>query len=101
MGSAAAQMVGELIEGLPLRSTRMELSTELIVRESTAVVPKLRVAREVIRPAVPVNTAPVNTVPVNTVRAEAGTEITDAEITDAETWRDPARPVPERVTNLL
>jgi LacI family transcriptional regulator len=36
MGSAAAQMLGELIEGLPLRSNRMELSTELIVRESTA-----------------------------------------------------------------
>jgi LacI family transcriptional regulator len=36
MGSAAAQMLGELIEGLPLRSTRVELSTELIVRESTA-----------------------------------------------------------------
>ena len=36
MGSAAAQMLGELIEGLPLRSSRVELSTELIVRESTA-----------------------------------------------------------------
>ena len=36
MGSAAAEMLGELIEGLPLRSSRMELSTELIVRESTA-----------------------------------------------------------------
>ena len=36
MGRAAAQMLGELIEGLPLRSTRLELSTELIVRESTA-----------------------------------------------------------------
>ncbi|HLH83782.1 MAG TPA: LacI family DNA-binding transcriptional regulator [Trebonia sp.] len=36
MGSAAAQMLGELIEGLPLRSNRVELSTELIVRESTA-----------------------------------------------------------------
>jgi LacI family transcriptional regulator len=36
MGSAAAQMLGELIDGLPLRSSRMELSTELIVRESTA-----------------------------------------------------------------
>jgi hypothetical protein len=29
-------MLGELIEGVPLRSTRVELSTELIVRESTA-----------------------------------------------------------------
>ena len=37
MGSAAAQMLGDLIEGKPLRSTRVELSTELIVRESTAV----------------------------------------------------------------
>ncbi len=36
MGNAAAQMLGELIDGLPLRSTRMELTTELIVRESTA-----------------------------------------------------------------
>ncbi len=36
MGRAAAQMLGELIEGLPLRSNRIELSTELIVRESTA-----------------------------------------------------------------
>jgi LacI family transcriptional regulator len=35
MGRAAAQMLGDLIEGLPLRSTRVELSTELIVREST------------------------------------------------------------------
>jgi LacI family transcriptional regulator len=36
MGRAAAQMLGELIEGVPLRSTRVELSTELIVRESTS-----------------------------------------------------------------
>jgi LacI family transcriptional regulator len=36
MGSAAAQMLGELIEGVSLRSNRVELSTELIVRESTA-----------------------------------------------------------------
>src|SRR5215472_10345535 len=36
MGSVAAQMLGELIEGVPLRSTRVELSAELIVRESTA-----------------------------------------------------------------
>ena len=36
MGNAAAQMLGELIDGVPLRSTRMELTTELIVRESTA-----------------------------------------------------------------
>jgi LacI family transcriptional regulator, galactose operon repressor len=36
MGRVAAQVLGELIEGLPLRSSRVELSTELIVRESTA-----------------------------------------------------------------
>jgi LacI family transcriptional regulator len=36
MGRTAAQMLGDVIEGLPLRSTRVELSTELIVRESTA-----------------------------------------------------------------
>ena len=36
MGSAAAQMLGDLIEGGPLRTNRVELSTELYVRESTA-----------------------------------------------------------------
>jgi LacI family transcriptional regulator len=36
MGRTAAQMLGDLIEGLPLRTVRVELSTELIVRESTA-----------------------------------------------------------------
>jgi LacI family transcriptional regulator, galactose operon repressor len=36
MGNAAAQMLGELIAGAPLRANRVELSTELIVRESTA-----------------------------------------------------------------
>jgi LacI family transcriptional regulator, galactose operon repressor len=36
MGKVAAEMLGELIEGIPLRSRRVELSTELIVRESTA-----------------------------------------------------------------
>jgi DNA-binding LacI/PurR family transcriptional regulator len=35
MGRAAAQMLGELIEDRPLHSRRVELSTELIVREST------------------------------------------------------------------
>jgi LacI family transcriptional regulator len=45
MGSAAAQMLGELVEGLPLRSSRMELTTELIVRESTTA-PKTATARE-------------------------------------------------------
>jgi LacI family transcriptional regulator len=36
MGSTAAQMLGELIEGEPLRTNRVELSTELRVRESTS-----------------------------------------------------------------
>jgi len=36
MGRAAAQMLDELIDGLPLGTNRVELSTELIVRESTA-----------------------------------------------------------------
>ncbi len=35
MGRAAAQMLGELIENRPLSSRRVELSTELITREST------------------------------------------------------------------
>jgi LacI family transcriptional regulator len=35
MGRVAAQMLGELIEEIPLRSRRVELSTELIAREST------------------------------------------------------------------
>ena len=37
MGGAAAQMLEELIEGVPLRAGRVELSTELVIRESTAV----------------------------------------------------------------
>ena len=36
MGRVAAEMLGDLIEGVPLRSQRVELLTELIVRESTA-----------------------------------------------------------------
>ena len=36
MGAAAAQMIGELIDALPLRTNRVELSTELHVRDSTA-----------------------------------------------------------------
>ena len=39
MGSAAGQMLGDLIDGVPLRSSRVELSTALQVRESTATVP--------------------------------------------------------------
>ncbi len=36
MGRVAAEMLENLIDGVPLRSQRVELSTELIVRESTA-----------------------------------------------------------------
>jgi LacI family transcriptional regulator len=36
MGRLAAGMLGDLIEGTPLRNQRVELATELIVRESTA-----------------------------------------------------------------
>jgi LacI family transcriptional regulator len=36
MGRVAAEMLGELIEAIPLRSQRVELATELIIRESTA-----------------------------------------------------------------
>ncbi len=39
MGKVAAEMLGDLIEGVPLRSQRVELTTELIVRESTARLP--------------------------------------------------------------
>jgi LacI family transcriptional regulator len=35
MGRVAAEVLGDLIEGVPPRSRRVELSTELIVREST------------------------------------------------------------------
>jgi LacI family transcriptional regulator len=36
MGRAAAQMLDDLIDGVPRRTNRVELATELIVRESTA-----------------------------------------------------------------
>jgi LacI family transcriptional regulator len=36
MGRLAAEMLGNLIDGVALHSRRVELSTELIVRESTA-----------------------------------------------------------------
>jgi LacI family transcriptional regulator len=39
MGRVAAEMLGDLIQGVPLRSQRVELATELIVRESTARLP--------------------------------------------------------------
>jgi LacI family transcriptional regulator len=35
MGRVAAEMLGDLIDSVPLRSQRVELATELIVREST------------------------------------------------------------------
>jgi LacI family transcriptional regulator len=38
MGQVAAAMLGDLIDGTPLPTRRVELSTELIVRESTAAV---------------------------------------------------------------
>ncbi len=37
MGSAAAAMLGDLMDGAPLRTNRVELSTELHIRESTTV----------------------------------------------------------------
>jgi LacI family transcriptional regulator len=39
MGQVAAQMLGDLIESVPLRTQRVELATELIVRESTGPAP--------------------------------------------------------------
>jgi LacI family transcriptional regulator len=45
MGSTAAQMLGELIDGGPLRTNRVELSTELHIRESTSV-PRVRGSRK-------------------------------------------------------
>ncbi|HEY1703817.1 MAG TPA: LacI family DNA-binding transcriptional regulator [Trebonia sp.] len=39
MGRTAAEMLGDLINGRDLRASRIELSTELIVRESTAAPP--------------------------------------------------------------
>ncbi|HEX4257347.1 MAG TPA: substrate-binding domain-containing protein, partial [Streptosporangiaceae bacterium] len=35
MGYTAAAMLGDLIDGRPLTTRRVELSTELVVREST------------------------------------------------------------------
>jgi LacI family transcriptional regulator len=42
MGRVAAQMLGQLIAGGPLACTRVELSTDLIVRESTGPAPVAR-----------------------------------------------------------
>ena len=114
MGSAAAQMLGELIDGLPLRSSRMELSTELIVRESSAVArtavsrtaasrttaARVREPREVIRLVAPASTvdAPAETEASTALARPVTSTYTE---TSAEIWRDPAYPVAERVANLL
>ena len=45
MGRVAAEMLGDLIEDVPLRSQRVELSTELIVRESTSAIATGRAPR--------------------------------------------------------
>ena len=42
MGRIAAEILGDLIDGVEPRAHRMELATELIVRESTAPVGKSR-----------------------------------------------------------
>jgi LacI family transcriptional regulator len=42
MGSVAAEMLGTLIDGLPLASRRVELATELVVRASTGPPPCAR-----------------------------------------------------------
>jgi DNA-binding LacI/PurR family transcriptional regulator len=44
MGSVAAEMLGTLIDGLPLASRRVELATQLVVRASTARPPGARTA---------------------------------------------------------
>jgi DNA-binding LacI/PurR family transcriptional regulator len=36
MGRVAAEMLGSLIDGTPPRSQRVELATELVIRDSTA-----------------------------------------------------------------
>ena len=36
MGRVAAEMLGSLIDGMPPRSQRVELSTQLVIRDSTA-----------------------------------------------------------------
>jgi len=96
MGSAAAQMLGELIDGGPLRTNRVELSTELYVRESTA--PLRQPANPVLptslmRPALP-KAARI----LRAARLEGASPVTE---TDIEAWRDPAWPADERVADLL
>jgi beta-xylosidase len=90
MGSAAAQMLGELIDGGPLRTNRVELSTELYIRESTAP-PR--------QPALLVRPAPRKAARIpRAARPEGASPVTE---TDIEAWRDPAWPPDERVADLL
>ena len=90
MGSTAAAMLGDLMDGGPLRTNRVELSTELIVRESTAP-PK--------RPAPAGRPAPRKAVrSLIAVRPAGAGQVTE---TGIEAWRDPARPAGERVADLL
>ncbi len=97
MGSAAAQMLGDLIDGGPLRTNRVELSTELYVRESTAP-PKQRPASPS-RLALPrAARSPRAAISPRATRPEGASEVTQTEI---EIWRDPARPGSERVADLL
>jgi beta-xylosidase len=96
MGSAAAQMLGDLIEGRPLRTNRVELSTELYVRESTA--PPKRPAY----PARPVfQVRPVSPRAARFPYAAGPKGASQVTQTDIEAWRDPARPAEERVGDLL
>jgi beta-xylosidase len=90
MGSTAARMLGELMDGGPLRTNRVELSTELIVRESTAL-PK--------QPAPLVRPVPPKAArSPRAARPEGASQVTQAGI---EVWRDPAWPAAERVADLL
>ena len=78
MGRAAAHMLGDLIEGVPLRSSRVELSTELTVRESTA--------------------APRGG-PTVTRQPDESRQPDETCVTG--TWNDPSCPVAGRVADLL
>src|SRR5262249_37385231 len=93
MGSAAAQMLGELIDGGPLRTNRVELSTELHVRESTAPL-KQRTAP----PGPPARPQAARSLRAafspRATRPEGASEVTQTEI---EAWRDPALPAGERI----
>jgi beta-xylosidase len=99
MGSTAAQMLGELIDLAPLRANRVELSTELYVRESTA--PPSRAAA-LKQPALLRQLAllrkPALGGPPAPPKQQGTSKVTQ---TDIEAWRDPARPADERVADLL